>query len=73
MRVLNIEDDTFKHKAIYKLLHICLPISFPAIINTMIFAKPCQDVGLKMSNGRIISRMAGNRLKTQWIVIIRMI
>ena len=33
--------------------------------NTMIFAKPCQNVGLKMSNGPIISRMAGNRLKTQ--------
>ena len=30
----------------------------------MIFAKPCQDAGLKMSNGPIISRMAGNRLKT---------
>ena len=42
-------------------------------INTMIYAKPCQDVGLKMSNGPIILRMGGNRLKTQWIVIIRMI
>lgn len=52
MRVLNIEDDTFKHN------DIC---------------KACQDVGLKMSNGPIILRMGGNRLKTQWIVIIRMI
>ena len=53
MRVLNIEDDTFKHKRYMQ--------------------RPCQDVGLKMSNGPIISRMGGNGLKTQWIVIIRMI
>ena len=44
MRVLNIEDDTFKHNDICKALSGC---------------------GLKMSNGPIISRMGGNRLKTQ--------
>ena len=33
-------------------------------LNTMIYAKHCQDVGLKMSNGPIISRMGGNRLKS---------